>query len=191
MRNRLDDVLGIWKDVVWVIEYYGKDCLDRIFNYYRERYSQAKERGFNVEENAYFWLYRELRERLLIIRQAIRFLEALPLFMKDTDDEQTFHYVTNYVNHLFMPELTGDLKRSDTNSHPFFRPENPYWVQMNDVFDGMETNYNTSILPLLYIDLSEYVVRAVRLLFQIREITFASIDREKFDAVMELDGPSS
>ena len=171
-----------------MLEYCGTNCLDRIYDYYRGRYSQAKERGFNTEESKYFWLYKELRERLLIIRQAVRFLEALPKFMEGTSDEQTFQYATTYVNSLFKPELTGELRRDEAGVHPFFNPTNPYWVQMNEVLDGMEEEYDTSILPLFYVDLCEYVVRAVRLLLQIREMTIAAIDREKFDTVMELDG---
>ena len=67
----MDVALVIWKAVVWMHEYYGKECLDRIFKYYRGRYLQAEERDFNTEESKYFWLYSELRVRLLIIRQAI------------------------------------------------------------------------------------------------------------------------
>ena len=174
-----------------MIEYYGKDCLDRIFNYYRERYSQAKARGFNTKENTYFWLYNELRTRLSIIRQAVCFLGALPQFMSGTNDEQTIQHVTAYVNGLFRPDLTGELKRDAADVHPYFNLANPYWVQMNEVLDDVGEDYDTSILPLLYVDLCEYVVRAVRLLLQIREMTIAAIDRDKFDAVMELDGPSS
>ena len=173
-----------------MIEYYGKDCLDRIFNYYRERYSQAKERGYNTDGSKYFWLYKELKERLLIIRQAVCFLEALPKFMNGTSDEQIFQYATTYVNSLFRPELTGKLKRDEADGHPFFNPANPYWTQMNEVLDGMADDYDTSIRPLLYVDLCEYIVRAVRLLLQIREMTIAAIDREKFDAVMELNESS-
>ena len=172
-----------------MLEYYGMNCLEHIHDYYRGRYSQAKERGYNTDGSKYFWLYKELRERLLIICQAVRFLEALPKFMSETSDEQIFQYATTYVNSLFKPELTGELKRDDADVHPFFNPANPYWVQMNELLDGMADDYDTSILPLLYVDLCEYVVRAVRLLLQIREMTIAAIDREKFDAVMELDGP--
>lgn len=178
-----------WKVVEWMLEYYGITCLERIRDYYQGRYLQAKERCYNTEGNRYYWLYSELRDRLLIICQTIRFMKALPQFMSGTDDEQTFQYATAYVNGLFKPELTGELKRNDTDIHPFFNSENPYWMQMNEVLDGMEVEYDTSILPLLYIDLCEYVVRAVRLLLQIREMTIAAIDREKFDTVMELDGP--
>jgi len=170
-----------------MLEYYGMNCLQRICDYYQGRYSQAKARGYNSRESKYFWLYKELRERLLIIRQAVRFLKALPKFMSEASDEQTFQYATTYVNSLFKPELTGELKRNDADVHPFFNPANPYWVQMNEVLDGMEEEYDTSILPLFYVDLCEYVVRAVRLLLQIREMTSAAIDREKFDTVMELD----
>ena len=187
----MDVALVIWKAVVWMHEYYGKECLDRIFNYYRGRYLQAEERDFNTEESKYFWLYSELRVRLLIIRQAICFIEALPKFMGETSDEQTFQYTTTYVNSLFRPELTGELKRDDADVHPFFNSANPYWVQMNEVLDDMGEDYDTTILPLVYIDLCEYVVRSVRLLLQIREMTIAAVDREKFDVVMELEGPSS
>ena len=55
----------------------------------------------------------------------------------------------------------------------------------------MGEDYDTTILPLVYIDLCEYVVRSVRLLLQIREMTIAAVDREKFDVVMELEGPPS
>ena len=176
------------EDVSKVLEYYGVRFLDRCRRYYRDRYIQAKQRGYDVEGNKYFWIYKELRERLLVMCQAARFLEALPNFMTGTADEQVFQYVTTYVNGLFQPELTGYVKRDPDDTHPFFNSVNPYWQQMNEVLDGMGDGYNTGNLPLLYVDLCEYVVRALRLLFQMRELTISAIDRDKFDLVMELDG---
>jgi len=42
---------------------------------------------------------------------------------------------------------------------------------------------------MLYVDLCEYVARAIRLYFQIREQRFKAIDRGKFDAIMHLKAP--
>lgn len=42
---------------------------------------------------------------------------------------------------------------------------------------------------MLYVDLTEYVVRGLRLYIQIRERKFCSIDRGKFDEMMKLKAP--
>ena len=46
--------------------------------------------------------------------------------------------------------------------------------------------YDMNNLPLLYLDLSEYLVRAVRFYLHMREQR-CSIDRDKFDAIMHLN----
>lgn len=171
-----------------MIEYYGTKFLDELYDYYRSRYLQAKERGYDEEKSRYYWLFKELRERLLMLLQVARFLEALPRFMSSALDEQAIQYVTTYTSDFFKPELVGELERDQAGVHPFFNEANPYWTQMNEVLDGMDEGYDTHNLPLLYVDLCEYTVRAVRLYFQIREMQIRAIDREKFDAVMKLSG---
>ena len=59
---------------------------------------------------------------------------------------------------------------------------------MNEVLDSMGVDYDTTLLPLLFIDLSEYVVRSVRLYLQIREREIHAIDRDKFDQIMKVAG---
>ena len=119
-----------------MIEYYGTKFLDELYDYYRSRYLQAKEHGYDEEKSRYYWLFKELRERLLMLLQVARFLEELPRFMSSSMDEQAIQYVTIYTSDFFKPELVGELERDQAGVHPFFNEANPYWTQMNEVLDG-------------------------------------------------------
>ena len=64
-----------------VIELYGIDLLTQIQSAYQNRYQLALERGYQQEGNRFFWLYDELHYRLLVLREAILVLFALPHFL--------------------------------------------------------------------------------------------------------------
>ena len=124
--------------------------------------------------------------RLLTLDQTIRFIDALPKFMAVSSEEHIFQYVMNFATSLFKRDGIGEIQRNDLDQHPYFNDMNPYWVQMNETLDSMGVDYDTKLLPLLYIDLTEYVVRSVRLYFQIREKSISAVDRGKFDQLMKL-----
>ena len=50
----------------------------------------------------------------------------------------------------------------------------------------MKEDYDMNNLPLLYLDLSEYIVRSVRFYLHMREQQ-CPIDRSKFDEIMRLN----
>ena len=73
-----------------MLDYLGIELLDAFSEYYLLRYRQAKERGFDKEDQKFYWLYLELKERLLVIGQARRYLKTLPSFMSSSSEEITF-----------------------------------------------------------------------------------------------------
>ena len=52
-----------------------------------------------------------------------------------------------------------------------------------------QKDYDLSNLPLFYVDLCEYVVRAIRLYLQIREGSFHAIDKGKFETITHANAP--
>ena len=52
------------------------------------------------------------------------------------------------------------------------------------MLDHIDDGYDLGDFPQLYVDLSEYVVRASRLYLQIRECSIHAIDRDKFEALL-------
>ena len=176
-----------------MLAYFGAELLRELKGYYIPRLQQARERGYTEPDSRYHWLYEEIRCRILTLDQALRFLDALPKFMMSATEDQIFQYAMNYATALFKADQIGDIPRDEHDSHPFFNDQNPYWVQMNEVLDSLGVDYDTTLLPMLFVDISEYVVRSVRLYLQIRERTIHAIDRDKFDQIMKVSGalPSS
>ena len=175
-------------EVVRVLDYLGIELLDSFVEYYLPRYQQAVERGFDRSDQKFYWLYLELRERLLLLGQTRRYLLSLPMFMTSATEEQIFQSVTSYISSLFKPDKIGEIERNAEDTHPFFNDLNPYWLQMNEVFDSMGPDYDMANLPLMYVDLCEYAVRGVRLYLQIREQRFHAIDKGKFDLLAKAQG---
>lgn len=171
-----------------MLEYFGIGFLDELTEYYQPRYRLAVERRFNEESSKYHWLYLELKERLLVIRQVRQFLKALPAFIVAAEEDQIFRYVVTYATAFFKDEPVASIARNEDDVHPFFNDDNPYWYQMQEVLNSFDSSYDTKNLPLLYIDLCEYTIRCLRLYLQIREGCGQPIDRGKFDAIMKLNG---
>ena len=172
-----------------MLEYYGVDLLNEIQEYYLPRFRLAEERGYAVQNSKYFWLFEELQQRIRMLRQTLLFLETLPKFMQCEDEYRPLQYVVSYVGKLFTVESIGEIARSEQDIHPFFNDSNPYWEDLQEALNHFDQSYDMNNLPLLYVDLCEYVVRAIRLYFQVRERQFKAIDRGKFDAIMHLKAP--
>ena len=156
-----------------------------MLDHYVPRYQLAFERGYTEEGSQYYWLYIELKERILAIRQTQKFLYALPLFMQQGNEEQSLQYVVSYVS-TFWGQLAAEIQEQGSGATSVNRSEDPYWLQANEVWSRMQAGYDMNNLPLLYLDLSEYLVRAVRFYLHMREQR-CSIDRDKFDAIMHLN----
>lgn len=172
-----------------MLNYYGFKLLQDLYDYYTPRFHLAEERGYGVEGNKYAWLFEELRLRILTIRQTILYLEALPKFMVGVEENQPMQYVVSFTSKLFTEQSVGHMDRDEENNHPFYNKANPYWVAFEEIQEHFSTDYDMRDLPMLYVDLTEYVVRALRLYLQIREARFHAIDREKFDELMEAKAP--
>ena len=161
-----------------MLNYLGTELLQSMKEYYLGRYRLALERGYTAEDSQYYWLFEELRDRILVIRQVEKFLHALPLFMQQGGEEKSLQYVVSFVSSI-CGELTngaGEVKHDDS----------PYWKQTNEIWELMKSNYDMNNLPLLYVDLTEYLVRALRFYFSIRE-QVCRIDGGKFDEIMQLN----
>ena len=55
------------------------------------------------------------------------------------------------------------MDRGQDDVHPYFNDGNPYWLDFQEAVDNFSADYDLSNLPLFYVDLCEYVVRAIRL----------------------------
>lgn len=172
-----------------MLEYYGVELLTELQEYYLPRFRLAEERGYAVQNSKYYWLFGELQQRIRVLRQTLLFLESLPKFMQCEDEFKPLQYVVSYVGKLFTVESIGEIARSEQDIHPFFNDSNPYWEDLQEALNHFDQTYDMNNLPLLYVDLCEYVIRAIRLYFQIRERQFKAIDRGKFDAIMHLKTP--
>jgi len=170
-----------------MLNYYGYQLLQELLDYYKPRLQLAEERGYAVQGSKYAWLYEELQHRMRFLRQTVLFLDALPKFMGGEDDSKPMQYVVSYTSRFFTPESIGDIARDAADTHPFFNSGNIYWNELQQALDHFGVDYDMSNLPLLYVDLTEYVVRASRLYLQIREGHFRAIDRDKFDSIMGLN----
>lgn len=169
-----------------MLEYYGTQLLDELLAYYLPRLRLAEERGYAVQGNKYEWLFEELRHRACFLRQTLLFLEALPRFMQGQDEAKPMEYVVRHTSKFFMPEAIGEIARDAADTHPFFNTGNPYWNEFQEIFEHFSADYDMSNLPMAFVDLCEYTVRAVRLYLQIREVQFKAVDRGKFDELMHM-----
>lgn len=161
-----------------MLNYMGTEFLQSVHEYYLGRYRLALERDYTAEDSQYYWLFEELRGRMLVIRKAEKFLHALPLFMHQDGEEKSLQFVVSFVSSI-CGELTngaGEVKHDDS----------PYWKQANEIWELMKGNYDLNNLPLLYVDLTEYLVRALRFYFSLRE-QVCRIDGGKFDEIMQLN----
>ena len=172
-----------------MLEYYGVALLAELLEYYLPRFRLAEERGYAVQNGKYHWLYEELQHRVRLLHQTILFLEALPKFMQCEDEYMPLQHIVSYAGKLFTVDAIGEIARSDQDVHPFFNDANPYWVDLQESLEHFDQNYDMKNLPMLYVDLCEYVVRAVRLHLQIREQQLKSVDRGKFDILMHMKSP--
>lgn len=168
-----------------LLSYLGIELLQNMLDHYVSRYQLAIERGYTEEGSQYYWLFIELKERILAIRKTQKFLHALPLFMQQGNEEQSLQYVVSYVSTL-CAQLASVNQEQGSGASSVNRSDDPYWQQANEVWDRMQEGYDMNNLPLLYLDLSEYLVRAVRFYLHMREQQ-CPIDRDKFDAIMQLN----
>lgn len=172
-----------------MLKYYGVDLIQTLYAYYLPRLQLAEERGYAVEGHQYCWLFEELRERVNTLRQTTLYIDALPKFMVGQTDSEPMQYVVRYSSRLFSENSIGKFERDDAGVHPLFKETNPYWVEFQEIQDLFAPDYDIMDQPMFYVDLCEYVVRAMRLYLQIRESQFHAIDRNKFDELMGLKGP--
>ena len=165
--------------------YLGTELFQSMLDHYLPRYQLAFERGYTEVGSQYYWLYIELKERILAIRQAQKFLNALPLFMQQGNEEVSLQYVVSYVSTL-CALLAPEKQEQGSGVTSVNRAQDPYWLQANEVWSRMQEDYDMNNLPLLYLDLSEYLIRVLRFYLHMREQR-CPIDRDKFDVIMQLN----
>lgn len=171
-----------------ILNYCGPELLSEIREAYAQRISLATERGYADPGSRYYWLYEELEYRLRFLRQAQLFIDALPRFITEKAEDDAVGYVVRFVTAFFNPENCGNAQNVD-GRHPYFNEENRYYQAFTEALEHLDRNYDLADHPLLFVDLTECVVRAVRLHLQIREREFHAIDRNKFDALMQMREP--
>ncbi|MDO4841648.1 MAG: hypothetical protein Q3982_03110 [Phoenicibacter congonensis] len=172
-----------------MLHYYGMEFLQGLQSYYAQRLALAMEHGYSADGNKYFWLYTELDLRVKAIRQTLLFLDALPKFMGSAAGEESMGFALKYIGDYFKAGKIGAEDRQEGEAHPYFNDGNPYWIQFQEAHDNFGIDYDLTNTPMLYVDLTEYVVRGLRLYFLIRERKFCAIDRGKFDELMKLKSP--
>lgn len=166
-----------------VMDLYGIDLLQQLHSAYFTRYQLALERGYQHEDNRFFWLYEELHYRLQVLREAILFLNALPPFLQTPDAEKPYQYVVDFFTRYFSPDSIGRSERQGDDD-TYFSDSNQYWNDFMEAMDLFGDEQLLKNLPLFYVYSCEVVVRAIRLYFQVREGKCHAIDRQKFDALM-------
>ena len=159
-----------------MLYYYGADLLSRLYRYYGRRLQTAVERGFTEPGHQYYWLYQELKIRVKTIRQVHYVLLALPAFMKGAEEAELYRYVMDYTASFFTE--AGEKEE-------YFSNDNLYWCQFQESVDRFDKDYDTALLPVTYVDVTECIVRALRMYFYVREHEHTAIDRQRFDDVME------
>ena len=167
--------------------YYGIELLQQLQDYYRHRLQMAQSRGFMEQGHKFYWLYEELLLRTQLLRQTMLYLDALPKFMNENDTDAAFQYVISYGSDWFRKNAIGESPQTTDGKSELYSDSDPYWSDVVEAMDNFGTDYNVKVLPLLYIDLCEYVVRCVRFLFHVREHYAHAIDKEKFDELMKRD----
>ena len=105
--------------------------------------------------------------------------------MQQGNEEVSLQYVVSYVSTL-CAQLAAENQEQGSVVSSVNRVEDPYWLQANEVWSRMQEDYDMNNLPLLYLDLSEYLIRALRFYLHMREQR-CPIDRDKFDAIMQLN----
>jgi|GEM_PF-1204914 hypothetical protein len=167
-----------------MLNYLGTELISEIQKAYNERLQLAVERGYSDPGSKYYWLFEELSYRVKLLRQVNLFLNSLSLYMTSKDGDQPMYFVVSYTTDLFTEKRIGEAAFNREGKEQFFLESCTYWLEMQEVLDIMGHGYNYTNLPLYYVDLCEYAVRAVRLHLYIREREFHAIDRDKFDALM-------
>ena len=109
--------------------------------------------------------------------------------MECEDNSKPMQYVVSYTSALFAPDGPSSVNRGQDDVHPYFNDGNPYWLDFQEAVDNFSADYDLSNLPLFYVDLCEYVVRAIRLYLQIREGSFHAIDKDKFETITHANAP--
>lgn len=168
-----------------MLNYLSKDLLDEVRSTYAERFRLAHDRGYSDPSSKYYWLYEELGYRLRLLRQVNLFLNSLSMYMASRDGEQPMYFVVSYTTNLFTEKRIGEAAFNRKDKEMFFHESCTYWQEMQEVLNLMSHDYDFANLPMYYVDLCEYAVRAVRLHLYIRERAFHAIDREKFDTLMQ------
>ena len=170
--------------MIGIMRYFGPCLLVQIREAYQNRFNQALERGFDDPANKYFWIYDELRYRLNLLYQAFLFLDALPKFICEGKEIEAVRYVIRYSTRFFLKENCGSVE-NEGSQNPFFNDGNEPYRDFTEAINHFDMDYDLTNHPLLYVDLSECVVRAVRLYLQIRERKFHAIDRANFNALIQ------
>lgn len=168
-----------------MLNYLGRELIHALHKAYSERFQLAVDRGFSNPDSKYYWLFEELSYRVRLLRQVDLFLNSLSQYMPSSDGEKPMYYVVSYTTDLFSQNRIGEAAFNREGKEQYIHESCTYWQEMQEVLDMMSGKYDFQNLPLYYVDLCEYAVRAVRLHLYIREKEFRAIDREKFDALMQ------
>lgn len=78
---------------------------------YVQRLSLALEHGYSVEDNKYFWLYKELDLRARAIRQITPLPRCTPKFMGTATGEESMGYAAEVHRRLLQGRRNGSEDR--------------------------------------------------------------------------------
>lgn len=170
-----------------MIHYVGVNYLFSLREYYLSRLNKAEDNGYAAPSSTYFWLYQELILRVQLITQTIDFISKHSSNLTDLTLPEIIDPVMLYSACLFSGDDATAPSRNEAGSHPIFNCENPYWIELNQIFDHIKTVEASGDRTSIFTELIEYLVRAVRLYLQIRELYYFNIDRSKFYSLMKLE----
>lgn len=164
--------------------YFGIDLLQRLRQYYESRLAQALSKGFDQPGAQYYWLFQELEYRASTLRRLMAMLDVLPEFMCRQTPDQIFAMVIGHTTSWFSNDNLGEQPRDGEGNCVYYQDTNHYWMDMREAMDRFTLDYDYKRLSTFYIDLVDYIVKAVRLYFFIRENQFRPIDRGKYDELV-------
>lgn len=171
-----------------MVFYFGTDLLKKMQQYYEARFSLAIKSGFECESDRYHWLYVELELRVDALRRSLALIDALPAFMTNNDPEAVFSIVIHHITVWFSYKNIGEGPKDAEGRSVYFSNENPYCSDFMKVSDRFTVDYDYTKLGEFYLDITEYIVTALRLYFAIREAQFRPIDRGKYDDLVSISG---
>jgi hypothetical protein len=168
--------------------YFGTDLLKKLQGYYEPRLALAIKNGFDDADNRYHWLFAELDLRVKALRRSLELIGAMPALIANSKPDDVFSVVVHHITAWFGADMIGDGPKDEDGKTIYFTDKNPHWSDFMKASDRFTVDYDYTKTGEFLLDITEYIVTALRLFFGIREAQFRPIDRGKYDSMVSALG---